>query len=355
MAANETSFPPCGYGLIGLCCSACLLGPCRISPFDQGSGVGRCGDDVDRMVAGGLRRLAAAELLESMGRLAEAAEDLSEPGSQPRLAQSGNQRQALVGKYGYSDGLSPEAFAHRLFEDVENFLSPLSRAPRFLLDRLVPEKAFPLLRGGPLFNGSPVRTLLRASTQGSGNDPGTGEDFQEILSIAAAALLCEELTRDLSGLIGETDGREEETPAAGAGAGRSALPVVFFQANEEDSLLRRFPDLPGELERVLGKKVSPLALFGAGSLPGAARALFGKGPGSSRPLAFVSSPRVTWALGALALGFSVVSFPALPIHGSERAERFFMKDLPKERGLVYLAFREDEPLSVLLDGLKGAP
>jgi hypothetical protein len=60
------------------------------------------------------------------------------------------------------------------------------------------------------------------------------------------------------------------------------------------------------------------------------------------------------SLGALALGFSVVSRPALPIHGSEQAERFFLKDLPKERGQVYLAFREEDPLSILLDGLKGA-
>jgi hypothetical protein len=357
MVAGETSFPPCGYGLVGLCCSACLLGPCRISPFDEGPGAGRCGDDADRMVAAGLRRLAGAELLESMGRLVEAAEKLAGPGFKPRTDRTGKQEQALAGKYGYPDNLLSEAFSRRLLNDMEILLSPMARGPQSLLNHLIPEKTFPYLRGESFFNGSPVGTLLRASTRRSGNDPSPEEDFQEILSIGAAALLCEELSRDLSGLAGDIDGGEEEAldPAARADEGKGGRPVVFLQAKGEDSLLLRFPDLLGGLAATLGQEVFPLVLAGAGRLPGAARALFEQGPGSCRPLLFVASPRVTWTLGALAFGFSVISCPALPIHGSEQAERFFLKDLPKERGQVYFAFREEDRLSVLLDGLKGAP
>ena len=58
---ESREFPPCGYGLLGLCCSDCLRGPCRISPFEKTQAL--CGADSDLLVAGNLCRLAAGEFV----------------------------------------------------------------------------------------------------------------------------------------------------------------------------------------------------------------------------------------------------------------------------------------------------
>ncbi len=57
----EAMQPQCGFGILGLCCRNCVMGPCRIDPFGEGPQVGVCGADADtiasrnilRMIAGG--------------------------------------------------------------------------------------------------------------------------------------------------------------------------------------------------------------------------------------------------------------------------------------------------------------
>ncbi|NPB00945.1 MAG: anaerobic carbon-monoxide dehydrogenase catalytic subunit [Crenarchaeota archaeon] len=48
--------PQCGFGLLGICCRHCLIGPCRIDPFGEGASRGSCGVDSDTIVARGLLR-----------------------------------------------------------------------------------------------------------------------------------------------------------------------------------------------------------------------------------------------------------------------------------------------------------
>ena len=62
----------CGYGLLGLCCSACLQGPCRLTPFDEDPVKGLCGDDRDLMVARNLLRLALRDTFRAIRDLKEA-------------------------------------------------------------------------------------------------------------------------------------------------------------------------------------------------------------------------------------------------------------------------------------------
>ena len=52
----SSQLPQCGFGLLGLCCRNCLIGPCRIDPFGQGAQRGSCGVDADVMVARNLLR-----------------------------------------------------------------------------------------------------------------------------------------------------------------------------------------------------------------------------------------------------------------------------------------------------------
>ena len=43
----EAQQPQCGFGLLGLCCRNCTMGPCRIDPFGDGPSEGICGATAD--------------------------------------------------------------------------------------------------------------------------------------------------------------------------------------------------------------------------------------------------------------------------------------------------------------------
>jgi carbon-monoxide dehydrogenase catalytic subunit len=48
--------PQCGFGQLGLCCTVCNMGPCRIDPFGEGAQVGVCGANADTIAARNLAR-----------------------------------------------------------------------------------------------------------------------------------------------------------------------------------------------------------------------------------------------------------------------------------------------------------
>ena len=56
----EKQQPQCGYGLLGICCRNCMMGPCRINPFGGEPKRGVCGADADTIVARNLLRMIAA-------------------------------------------------------------------------------------------------------------------------------------------------------------------------------------------------------------------------------------------------------------------------------------------------------
>ncbi len=56
----EAQQPQCGFGLLGICCRNCVMGPCRIDPFGEGPQKGVCGATADTIVARNLCRFIAA-------------------------------------------------------------------------------------------------------------------------------------------------------------------------------------------------------------------------------------------------------------------------------------------------------
>jgi len=52
----ESQEPQCGFGQLGLCCTVCNMGPCRIDPFGEGAQVGVCGANADTIAARNLAR-----------------------------------------------------------------------------------------------------------------------------------------------------------------------------------------------------------------------------------------------------------------------------------------------------------
>jgi len=53
---KDTQEPHCGFGLLGVCCKNCNMGPCRIDPFGEGAEFGVCGADADAIAARNLLR-----------------------------------------------------------------------------------------------------------------------------------------------------------------------------------------------------------------------------------------------------------------------------------------------------------
>lgn len=52
----ELQKPQCGFGELGLCCTVCAMGPCRVDPFGEGAQVGVCGANADTIAARNLAR-----------------------------------------------------------------------------------------------------------------------------------------------------------------------------------------------------------------------------------------------------------------------------------------------------------
>ncbi|MCQ4573803.1 MAG: anaerobic carbon-monoxide dehydrogenase catalytic subunit [Candidatus Brocadiales bacterium] len=52
--------PQCGFGLVGLCCRHCNMGPCNIDPFGRGPKTGICGADANTIAARHFTRMVAA-------------------------------------------------------------------------------------------------------------------------------------------------------------------------------------------------------------------------------------------------------------------------------------------------------
>jgi len=56
----EAQQPQCDFGILGLCCKNCSLGPCRIDPFGEGAQRGVCGATADIIAARNLTRHTAS-------------------------------------------------------------------------------------------------------------------------------------------------------------------------------------------------------------------------------------------------------------------------------------------------------
>jgi carbon-monoxide dehydrogenase catalytic subunit len=57
---SEAMEPRCGFGDLGICCTICMQGPCRIDPFGPEGQKGCCGADIDTIVARNFLRSIAA-------------------------------------------------------------------------------------------------------------------------------------------------------------------------------------------------------------------------------------------------------------------------------------------------------
>jgi len=300
----------CGYGLLGLCCVSCLQGPCRRSPFDD-AGSGRfCGEDSDWIVAHNIMQRVALESLQTMAAFRETLERASDPGGRIE--------------------------ASRL-EEMRLLLSPFSRGPSPLLEAIYPEAAFPSFHALGFPRGSWITALMDAAAERPPERRDPEAILTDTLRLSAMALTAEALARELADSpLDEIDFVLPDSPSplllllSDEGGlqddGREALMNKIDGACRKEAWVYRLPHvalLPSFTHRVFAKWSLPVSMTGS--------------------IAVVFSSSMLPGLGALVLGFSLLSLPGYPIQGSPLVENYLTQDLKRKFGHAYLRVppRED--------------
>jgi len=307
MADREGNHPVgCGYGLLGLCCDSCLGGPCRRSPFDDDTDAAFCGADGDWIVANNLMEKVLRESLRAIAVFRDALERIAVPDnrvSAPRL------------------------------EQMKSLLSPFSRDGGGLLEMLYPERAFPSLHALGFPRGSWMAELLDAA---AAHPPSRREPeaiLADALRLSAIALAAEALPRETAGSP-EEDFALPDNPA----------PLLIIVADEKDTT----QESPLTAVEAACAQTARIYRLPADALPAFTRTVFTKWGiplSMTRSTAVVASSSVTRGLGALALGFSLVSIPGYPIGGSTRVEGYLTGQLENAFGHAYLRVTPREDLS----------
>lgn len=303
----------CGYGLLGLCCDSCLYGPCRRSPFDAAGSGEFCGGDSDWIVANNLIERVALESLQAMAACrdtVERASDRERQGDAARLAA------------------------------MKALLSPFSREGNVLLDVLSPEGAFPFFHSGEVSVGAWMTTLLDAvSRPPARRDPGA--ILTDALRLSAMVLAAEALAREPIGSAqDEIDTALPDVPS----------PILLFISDEgglPDDAREARETLMNEIDGACRKAARIHRLPHAALLPSFACRVYekwGLPVSMTRSVAVVSSSSTIRGLGALALGFSLVSLPGYPIQGSPLVEKYLTQDLKSKFGHAYLTLPPREAL-----------
>jgi hypothetical protein len=311
MADRKENHPVgCGYGLLGLCCDSCLRGPCRRSPFDDATDGRDCGEDGDWMVANNLLERVLLESLQAMATLRDGLERDSGPGN-------------------------PVTAPRR--EEMKLLLSPFSRGPNAFLEAFYPERAFPSLHslGNP--SGPWMTALMDAAAGGPPARRAPEAILADALRLSAIALSAEALSRELDAPAPEeADIALPEAPS----------PLLITIADEKDGPDDARDALLKAIEGACSDAARVYRLPGIAALPAFARTVFAKWgiPVSlSKSTIVVASSSLTRGLGALALGFSLLSIPGYPIGGSPRVEEYLTGYMRNTFGHAYLAVppRED--------------
>ena len=354
-------FPACGYGLLGLCCSSCLLGPCRISPFETEFAKGLCGENADMMVVKNLLRLVAGDVAAVLKALGATTKRL---GASTLKETSYDEAQnewleRLAKKHGLDSKVTIGRLNHYLLKESEKLLSLLTEPDRqnSLLVSLFPKAAFPYIRHDTFFSSSLSSTLFDTLNPDQSESLPVERILWQCLKTAVVKYIADDLRQDMQFLINGKNlpKLEKETMQVVENLAPEYIPRIVLLSIEE-GVPEEFTSRPvADLQEQLLGHARLVPIKNINSLPSIGRYFFNKHSFAMTefdPVAVILSKSAASVLGALVCGFSVVSSPALPIHGSELVERYLCEDLKKDLGSVYLPSRTGKILPTILEFLR---
>jgi len=359
-------FPSCGYGLSGLCCSACLEGPCRISPFDRTTQKGKCGASADRLVAANLLRIIAAETAARLADLTQIVHQARTSSVEQPVVSMVNPGIAndISDKYGLAPAAAGKAGgADLLAREVEALLS-LNHPGRHLTpfwSRLYPAEVFPQLYTGEILPTiSLTLTGLSAFQSIQKQDAALEDILGACLRVSLAYLICEELIQDLEifrdkGSSQETGKTEPESAEALDAALPSAIAIILlktpqpgcneFLEQEAETFRRQWQGALVEISRPAGFFDIGRQFYRRHSRPLT----------DTAPLVVALTHSAALVVGILACGCSVFSRPGLPLYGSEPVSRFFSKDIEGGGSAVYITPEAGDMVSVAHNYFRKVP
>jgi hypothetical protein len=341
---------PCGYGLLGLCCSDCLAGPCRFSPFDDPQAKGMCGADADLLVARNLLRLTFREGIRSLKFLREALRESRERRKNQGLiaVAEGADGKQIACRYKLARG-GGESILSFLEKESLALLAPVADEPPSLFRILFPETVFPhLLPESHL--GSLTEEILELTQLDQKENRDFEEWWRRVLRATIPILAAEELTRDLLTLLHSASSMKdgwEETRKFLESWPDSAQPFMILFSTQGGF---RSPVMGGLAQGLKQNipRLRSLSIREVADLSRIGRFLCEKW---SRPVSalaavvLLESPGVLPTLASLALGFSAASHPSMPIQGSGQAKRFFTEGLRRTGQNFYLAGGDETAFS----------
>jgi hypothetical protein len=341
---------PCGYGLLGLCCSDCLAGPCRISPFEKDQAKGLCGADADLLVARNLLRLTFREGARSLKFLREALREFRDRGKNQGLiaAAEGAYGKQIACRYNLARG-GGESILSFLERESWALLAPVADELPSLFPTLFPEAVFPHLLQESYF-GSLTEAILELAQPDQKENQDSEEWWRRCLRAAIPILAAEELRRDLLTLLHPASSMKdgwEETRKFLECCPDSAQPLMILFSTEGGFQSPVMKSLAQRLKQNI-PHLRSLSIRAVADLPRIGRFLCEKG---SRPVSalaavvLVESSGILPTLGSLALGFSTASHPSMPIQGSGQAKRFFIEGLQRTGQNFYLAGGDETAFS----------
>ena len=363
--SSNPEFPPCGYGQSGLCCSACLDGPCRISPFDRTVEKGKCGASADRLVAANLLRIIAAETAARLADLAQIVHQdrtsimrqpivsMENPGFAKYISDKYGLDPAAIGKTGCADLLTREVEALLSLDLPAGHLTPF-------WSRLYPAQMFPRFYTGEILpTTSLAMTALGAFQSAQKQDAALEDMLRSCLKVSLAYLICEELIHDLEILrekgASRGAGKTEPEVAETLDATQPSSVVLLLKTprqGHDEHLEQEIRTFRKQWQGALVEMSRPSGFFEVG------RQFYrrhSRPVTDTAPLVVALTPSAALVVGILACGCSVFSQPGLPLYGSEPVSRFLGRDSEGGRGAVYLAPQDGDMLSVARNHFRKVP
>lgn len=349
-------FPSCGYGLSGLCCSACIKGPCRISPFDRTTQKGKCGASADRLVAANLLRMIAAETAARLADLAQIVHQTRTSSIRQPVVSMENPgiAKSISDKYGLDPAAAGKTGgADLLIREVEALLSPNHPARNLtpFWSRLYPAEVFPQFYTSEILpTTSLTLTALSAFQPVQKQDAALEDMLRTCLRVSLVYMVCDELIQDLEILRDKGSSRETgKTESDAAETLDATLPstvAILLKTPQQgcDGLLDQETEtFRSQWQGALVEISRPAGFLEIGRQ---FYRRYSRPLTDSAPLVVALTHSAALVVGILACGCSVFSRPGLPLYGSETVSRFFSKDLEEVFGAVYFPPETGDMLSV---------
>lgn len=203
--------PQCGYGSVGLCCSLCMLGPCRINPFARETEKGRCGMDADRIVAARLLQMIVAEAGCALNELSVSARALE--GWTGSAATADDRLLNFLAQKYVLDDHAPEWVASALSRRSELFLTANcdDAGVSQCLGALVPGKDFSALLYDESWSSPPLFMIAQGLSSLRAQETPVDAAYLQCCQLSLIKLAAKELICDINSL---TQGESRPGPLA---------------------------------------------------------------------------------------------------------------------------------------------